>query len=239
MQHPNCKLKAPISEKRSIGDHLSDRKPAAHIEFREMIYKSKHRLLNHVLAAVLLLVVLPSFKQSRALLAWPLYIHHPDASAELAYVMSGGPASFERLLAASDLYHTEKISEIAIENESHTSSYNYLTNQSESRSDRCVEYLVMRGVPRDRVRLIPPRSSSRFGSLREAQNVAQAINHLDQLIVITSPAHTRRSELAFKRSLPNTVDVRVYAASDLTGSDEIFSPLWIEYIKLAVYIIIA
>ena len=191
------------------------------------------------IATVLCLAVIFSFRQPRAWLSRPLYVHDPDARAAIAYVMSGGPASFERLLAASDLYHTERISSIALENDTQPSCYNYLKNKSESRSDRCIAYLMMRGVPEDRIKLVPKCSSSRFGSLREAQSVAKDLGRIENLIVITSPTHTRRTELAFIRSLPKNIKVHIYAASDLAGSDEIFSPIWIEYLKLAAYFFIA
>lgn len=200
------------------------------------MFRAKSNLIAVALTCTLLF---SSFRTPRAWLIHPLYVHQPEVAAEFAYVMSGGPASFERLIAASDLYHTKKISYVALAIENQPSGYNYTTHQSGTRSDRCIAYLIMKGVPRERIKLIPMHASSRFGSLREAKSVAKELQKIERLVVITSAAHTRRTQIAFMRSLPESTSLQIYAASDPLDSDEIFSPLWIEYLKLMVYSVVA
>ncbi|MDA9778873.1 YdcF family protein [Rubripirellula sp.] len=192
-----------------------------------------------ILICALLLCFLSSFRQPRTWFAHPLYMHEPSAKAPVAYVMSGGPASFERLLAASDLYHSKQILKVAILEETQHSTYNYAKHQSENRTERCIAYLEMRGVPREKIMIVPEFPLSRFGSLREARCVARQLPNEESLVVITSAAHTRRTYLAFKRSMPQNTHVMVHAASSLLDSDEIFSPIWLEYAKLLTYFLIA
>ena len=45
--------------------------------------------------------------------------------------------------------------------------------------------------------------------------------------------------LAFRRSLPANVKVIPYAATTFENSYEIYHPIWIEYLKLLVYYVIA
>ena len=102
-------------------------------------------------------------------------------------------------------------------------------------------YLGWLGVPRDRVSLIADDGGARFGSLHEAVLAHGALpQEVHRLVVVTSPVHTRRSGLAFRRRLaPSGVDVVTYAATDSSLSAEAFAPLWLEYIKLAVYAVVA
>jgi hypothetical protein len=49
----------------------------------------------------------------------------------------------------------------------------------------------------------------------------------------------RRSVLAFERSLPQGVPVQPYAATTMINSYELHHPIWLEYLKLMVYYVIA
>ena len=62
-----------------------------------------------------------------------------------------------------------------------------------------------------------------------------SLDHFPEIVVVTSAPHTRRSLLCFRRSFPGEVDVEVFSATDLSNSDEITSPIWMEYLKLAIY----
>jgi uncharacterized SAM-binding protein YcdF (DUF218 family) len=192
-------------------------------------------LFGFTIVAVFLL----SFKEPRAFIAMPLCVHDASASADAAYVMSGGPASFERLLAASDLFHQDRVGEIILLNEQQSSTFNFILQRSETRIERCISYLMMRGVPRDRISSIQPSLSTTLGSLREARGITEQRRDLTSLVVVTSPIHTRRCKLAFERSLPSHVKLKLHAASSPTESDEIFSPIWIEYMKLFLYYMVA
>lgn len=180
-----------------------------------------------------------TFSQIRGLVVYPLFVHDPDAAGEAAYVMADGPASYERLVAASDLYHMDRVPRIILLNETQSSGYNFVEHRSESRVERCANFLMLRGVPRDQISWIDADDSTTMGSLREARGFAKQASELQRIVVVTSAPHTRRSRLAFRRSLRPEVQVDVYSASEPFHSAEVHSPIWVEYVKLLVYYFVA
>lgn len=180
-----------------------------------------------------------SFPPIRGFVAIPLYENDSRAEGDVAYVMAGGLPYLKRLRAASDLYHWERVQRIVISNEKGPSGYNFKLRQSQSRAERAIDYLELHGVPRERISLLESDANATFGSLSEARAFANSEKDLGSVVVVTSAPHTRRSGLAFRRSLPPTVRVQVYAASIPRHSSEIHSPLWIEYAKLVVYYLVA
>ncbi|MCP4891615.1 MAG: YdcF family protein [Planctomycetaceae bacterium] len=188
-----------------------------------------------------LTTILLSFSSVRALVALPLIVHDEAARGDVAYVMADGPASWERLRAASDLYHWGRIKRIVVLNEQRGAGYNFTLHRTESRVERVTDYLKSYGVPLDSISTINPEGLSKFGSLNEARSFASQEADLESLVVVTSPPHTRRSLLSFRRSLPKDVKITSYSARGDHASDsaEIHSPLWIEYSKLIVYWFVA
>lgn len=192
-----------------------------------------------VMAAWMTFTILISFPVVRGIFAYPLYEHDTRAAGDAAYVMAGGCPYMKRLRAASDLYHWERVSRIIISNETRSAGYDFVLRRSETRAERAIDYLMLHGVPRDSITMVDADEAATFGSLSEARAVAKAESDLKRLVVVTSAPHTRRSGLSFRRSLPAGVDVQVYAASELQHSAEIHSPIWVEYVKLAVYYFVA
>jgi uncharacterized SAM-binding protein YcdF (DUF218 family) len=188
-----------------------------------------------------LTTILLSFSPVRAFVALPLIVHDEAAQGDVAYVMADGPASWERLRAASDLYHWGRIKRIVVLNEQRGAGYNFTVHRTESRVERVMDYLESYGVPLESISTINPEGLSKFGSLNEARSFASQEDDLKSLVVVTSPPHTRRSLLSFRRSLPKNVKISSYSARGDHASDssEIHSPLWIEYSKLIVYWFVA
>ena len=81
--------------------------------------------------------------------------------------------------------------------------------------------------------------SPAFGSLSEADAVAQQETDLSSVVVVTSAPHTRRSHLAFRRRLDDRIRVDVYAASTPFSSSEVHAPIWVEYAKMLIYYFVA
>ena len=193
------------------------------------------------LLAFLVCGVAPGLTPVRHLLSAPLIVHDPDARGDAAYVMAGGLASEERLRAASDLYHMGRVSRIYLLSDEGKSYYSFLERRSRTRTQWMLSYFAWLGVPRGRVVVLDDEQGGLFGSLREANMVAARLpREVRRLVVVTSPVHTRRSGLAFRRRLgPRGVEVVTYAATDASLSAEAFAPLWLEYLKLAVYLVVA
>ena len=179
--------------------------------------------------------VLLSSSTVRGFLIWPLYVNDAEASGEVAYVMADGPAVWERLRAASDLYHWGRVKRIVLLEEVKTAGYNFVRQQSDTRVQREIDYLGLHGVPPEKIHTIPQIDNAALGSLSEARQFAKLMPDVKSVVVVTSAPHTRRSKLCFVRSLPDKVSVSSYAASAPAQSDEIRSPIWWEYGKLIVY----
>ena len=192
-----------------------------------------------LLIAITILVVLPSFKPIRGILTIPLYISDDSASGEAAYVMADGHAYWGRLNGAADLYHMRRVEKILIPHEETISLFNFVKQRNDQLFERAIDYLVWKGVPKDDIETIPVNPLSRLSSLSEAQQVAKHKPNLDSIVVVTSAPHTRRSLLCFQRTVPKDWEVSVYADSPPEESRELFEPLWIEYVKMIVYLFAA
>jgi uncharacterized SAM-binding protein YcdF (DUF218 family) len=186
------------------------------------------------------MVAVPSFRDVRAWIMLPLYVHDKDAAGDLAYVMADGSAYWERLRAASDLYHMHRIPIIYILDQPTSLGYNFVSQRSETITERAIAYLETLGVPKGAIRTVPAPDNALMGSLSEALAVRGLLpKNVDQMVVVTSAPHTRRSRLCFQRSLSSEVQVKTYAASIPLHSDELYAPLWHEYFKLLVYYFLA
>ena len=181
----------------------------------------------------------------RAWLSYPLHVSNMTDKAEMAYVMSGGHAYWERLHAASDLYHMGQIQKVAIKQDSTTSQYDFALKRSQTRQQRAIRYLVALGVPENCIVTVSAsgntmlESESMLGSWWEAQAFAAEFPLTPHVVVSTSSPHTRRSLLCFQRAMPASCKVSVYAASRPEHGSELFNPIWLEYGKLAVYWLVA
>lgn len=189
--------------------------------------------------SVLVLVVLPSFPLVRALLSAPLLVHDPAAAGDACYVLSGGGSLYERLDAAADLIQMRRVSRIFLMQDDRRMRYNFKTNSSWTRGMWCADYLAWRGVAPDRIRFIP-QAEGPLGTLAEARSYARhRPAQADALVLVSSAPHLRRSMLAFQRSLPEGAHVVPYAATPIDYSYELYHPIWIEYLKLALYYLLA
>lgn len=192
------------------------------------------------LAAVVVFGVAPGVTPVRHALSAPLIVHDEHARGDAAYVMAGGLASEERLRAAADLYHLGRVPRLFLLRDDGRSYYSFTERRALSRTEWMLAYLGWLGVPPDRITLVADQGGSRLGSLHEADLMRAALPaEVRRLVVVTSPAHTRRSGLAFRRRLDPAMQVTTYAAIDWALSAEAFAPLWLEYLKLALYAVVA
>ncbi len=192
-----------------------------------------------LLLAWIVCTVATSFSSVRGILVAPLYLHHPNATGDIAYVMAGGVPYYERLHAASDLYHWDRVQKIYLLNEPESSSYNFVRQSSDTRLQRAIDFLAIRGVPPEAIESIPLASDGWLSSRVEAEGVAQLPQSFGSIVVVTSAPHTRRSKLCFDRAFGDEVAISVYSATTPAQSAEIHFPIWIEYAKLFVYSLFA
>ncbi len=187
----------------------------------------------------IVLTILLSTTWFRAWLSYPLHVSNMTDKADTGYVMSGGQAYWERLHAASDLYHMGQIPMVTIQQDSTVSLYDFALKRSQTKQQRAIRYLRGLGLPEKCIVTTKASGEPMLGSWREAQAFAADFPLTRHVVVITSSPHTRRSLLCFERAMPETCKVSVFAASRPEHGAELFNPIWLEYAKLAVYWIVA
>lgn len=198
------------------------------------------RPLAFTLLAFVVFGVAPGIIAVRRTLSAPLIVHDDNARGDAAYVMASGLAMDERLRAAADLYQMGRVPRLYLMRDDGPSAYSFTAQRVLSRSEWMISYLEWLGVPGSKITLVPDGGGSRLGSLHEAILMRAALQpETRQLVVVTSPVHTRRSGLAFRRRLDPAITVVTYAAGDWALSAEAWAPLWLEYLKLGVYAVVA
>lgn len=184
-------------------------------------------------------VILPSFPKPRIILSAPLVLNNANARGDACYVLAGGGALWERLDAAADLVQMGRVSRIYVMQDNKQGQYSFKAESSWTRTEWAADYLAWRGIPADRISWIP-HAEGMFGTLTEARAVARNLpNDVKALVIVSSAPHMRRSVLAFRRLLRADMKVIPYAATEFVNSYEMHHPIWIEYLKLLVYFVIA
>lgn len=183
------------------------------------------------------MVLVPELGPVRNLLVKPLVVHEPEARGQAAYVLGGGNAFRERLDAAADLIHMERVDEIFMLINPIRGRYHFPSQRGRAVAEWDVDYLRWLEVPLDKVKLVEGNPGARLSTLDEARQMARLLAErpdITDLVVISSPAHMRRVTMAFEHALPG-VRIHPFAARRFIHSAEADRPLWREYVKLAVY----
>ena len=197
------------------------------------------KCLVAVTIIVISFVILPSFPQVRRILSLPLVLHDVKARGDACYVLAGGGSVWERVDAAADLVQTGRVSRILLMQDNMRGRHSLKDKISWSRTQWMADYLAWRGIPAGTISWIP-QAEGTFGTLTEARAVAENLpKDVKTLVVVSSAPHMRRSVLAFRKSLPVDVLVVPYAATEFVNSYEMHHPIWIEYLKLLVYFVMA
>ena len=189
--------------------------------------------------AWIVFVAVPTFPIVRDFLASPLVIEDRDPRGDACYVLADADAFRERLGAAAYLYLQGRVSKIVFMRDDLPNPYNTLAETHWTPTDWAMDFLIHRGVPREKIQLLDP-AGGMFGTLQEARNFKKSLpRDLKTLVLVSSAPHMRRSVLAFRRVLPQGVTIISCPATPYSSSYEYFYPLWIEYLKLAVYTVVA
>ncbi len=203
------------------------------------ILSMRKRLLMIVLAWVLFVAV-PTIPAVRIFLASPLVVEGPDPHADACYVLAAGSNAFqERLEAAADLFNLGCVSRIIFMRNDEPGGYSFVARAKWTQTEWALDFLTHRGVPRERIYLID-HAKGMFGTLQEARNLKKFLpSDLKRIALVSSAPHMRRCVLAFRRVLPPGIVIVSYPASPFKWSYEYYYPLWIEYLKLALYAVVA
>ncbi len=188
-----------------------------------------------VLGVWIVLVILPSVPAVRIALSSPLLVDDGDARGTFAYVLAAGePYEVERLRAAADLYHQHRASRVLLPVDPTPSHFNYAVGYGLHADEWSRAWLGFYGVPEADITMVE-HADGALDTLAEAQGVRQVLGDIPgDLVLVSSPFHVRRARLAFERTMPGRT-IRVFPANRPRNSPELFLPLWLEYLKLAVY----
>jgi uncharacterized SAM-binding protein YcdF (DUF218 family) len=198
-----------------------------------MIFLRWLKYLMLVLGSLLIVILMLAFSTR------PYYTHHwlgtgieANCSIPSAVLMLGGggmPASSNLMR----LYYTAKV------NIEHPHCLVYLSHPGDS-ADRAsslrlmADELILRGVPEERIRFLPEGKNTRSQALEvyEKLILSEGINCL---VLVTSPAHMRRSILSFRKAgIENIIPVPafenpfegdlVYDENDVGGTRRLITP---------------
>lgn len=201
-----------------------------------------YRLVKWILSIVIIwiaFIVLSSSPKTRSWLTVPLVVHEQNARGTACYVLAGGGALWERLDAAADLLQMGRVENILLMSDNSTGQFSFKAKTSWTRTEWAADYLTWRGISAGRISWMA-QSEGLFGTLIEARAVAKNLpKNVKTLVVVSSAPHMRRVVLAFRRSLPADVVVVPYAATTFENSYEMYHPIWVEYLKLLVYLVVA
>lgn len=204
-----------------------------------MRVSSRLKWATAVVLSCLACLVLSSIPAVRETIVSPLVLHDQNAHGDACYVLAGGGAIWERLDAAADLVQMGRVPRILLMQDNMRGQYSFKSNASWSKVQWAVDYLAWRGIRVDSILLIP-QEKGLFGTLSEARTVARHLPaEVKKLVVVSSAPHMRRSMLAFTRVLPAEVSIQPFAATTFENSFEMYHPIWIEYVKLLIYMAVA
>lgn len=203
------------------------------------VFKFNGYVFCFALSFFIFITLLSTSSKIRYFCSLPLVVHEQNAKGDLCYVLAGGGALWERLDAAADLVQMGRVPRVLLMRDDTPGQYSFRAKASWTRTQWAIDYLRWRGIPNDRIVLLP-QAEGVLGTLSEARVVAKNLpEHAKILVVVSSAPHMRRAVLAFRRSLPPDVRVSPYAATTFKNSYEQYHPLWIEYLKLIVYSVVS
>lgn len=167
-----------------------------------------------------------------------------------ALVMLMGTVA-DRVLQTSDLYHAGLAPWIILVEENMTAGDSLRSRgvQVITSAEVCKAYFHDLGIPEEAISVLPGKTKS---TLEEAQVIARYLRSgkpMERVIVVSSPSHTRRASLIFRKTFKNeglSTEVLVSPASRYQKQHE--KPWWrrkegiqgvsSEYIKIMSYFLI-
>ena len=149
------------------------------------------RCLTLTSAFWLALVLIPSFPAFRLMLASPLVVSDDYAEGDAAYVLSAGYAFRERLSAAADLYQMGRVPRIILLRDNTKGAYSFRARSNWTPTEWGLDFLLWRGIPKDKIVILPDAQNSRFGTLNEARMAGKALPSNIKRLVLAHRPHIR------------------------------------------------
>ena len=154
-----------------------------------------------VLKWSLLLIVL--WAAGAWLAARALVVREPLASADAIVVLSGSSAYLERAHKAAELYQEGKAPLVLLTDDHTRGGWSSAQQRNPFFVERATEELINRGVPADRIRIVPGvASSTRYETLLVKEYASS--QGLRSVLVVTSWYHSRRALRSLRQFFAGT-----------------------------------
>lgn len=156
-----------------------------------------------------------------------------ERTFDAVYILGGGQQSLEdkyRMLAA--LYGENRCEHIMILSRRGTTEYSPDLGRNLTHDEWSLMRLAKLGVPRQAVQPVEVERGI-FGTLSEARRIAEKAQQerWKNILLITSPHHTRRTRASFSCLLNGSANIWVIASRHEAGLPELVS----EFLKMKIY----
>jgi uncharacterized SAM-binding protein YcdF (DUF218 family) len=128
-----------------------------------------------------------------------------ETKADAIYILGGGQESLEqKFKTASNLYKREICNKILIAHRSGTTEYSPELNRNLTNNEWSIRQLKKLSIPRQDIEIIKLEEGF-FGTLSEAKGISSLARERNykNIILISSPEHTRRVKISFEHFLQN------------------------------------
>jgi uncharacterized SAM-binding protein YcdF (DUF218 family) len=128
-----------------------------------------------------------------------------ETKADAIYILGGGQESLEeKFKTAVNLYKREICNKILIAHRSGTTEYSPELNRNLTNNEWSIRQLKKLSIPRQDIEIIKLEEGF-FGTLSEAKGISSLARERNykNIILISSPEHTRRVKISFEHFLQN------------------------------------
>jgi uncharacterized SAM-binding protein YcdF (DUF218 family) len=196
-----------------------------------------------------------AFALAFALAAWPfaawaaarwLVVGCDIERADAVVVLSGSSTYRERARRAAEIYAEGRAPLVVLTNDGQRGGWSEEAQRNPFFFEREAEELVRRGVPAERVRVIPGEVASTYEEAVRVREFAEA-NGIKSVLVVTAPYQSRRA-LWVMRRVVGSEELRVAVDAPAPGDESPRAAAWWlhalgwrlvpgEYLKLAYYVL--
>ncbi len=176
-----------------------------------------------IIIAILIALLFFYRDQWLGYLGHSLIVDDPNATAEVAVVLTTGVDYVPRLLQAAQLYREKRVKRVMINGNRKTDAIRKLEAQGYVPAckwyENSLRILEMHGVPRDKVWTVSAEDV--FDTVSEAQTIRGSLlkNDIDSMIITTSKFHSRRARFVWRKVMGT--DQGIYSS---VADDDPFDP---------------
>lgn len=133
---------------------------------------------------------------------WLVFENVPERSDAMVLLMG---SYSERVLEASDLYHSGRAGRLMIVEES-MGEYRQLENRGIkiiSNTAQAKNAAITLGIPADSITILPGDARSTLNEAEVVRDYVLSHREIDTLLIVSSPSHMRRASIIFRNAFRN------------------------------------